>query len=136
MKESSIGRAASKTVSINEHDSGVVEGKDIVKRSRSRSSNGCFSAVEVSIEPGINSLKRLDSKKFKAQIKKWAKTVATYARLVLDMSNSPGLSSNHSWRVFSCKKFFTGLQIACYTSQLSGLQIQSLSLCCTSHHHK
>ncbi|KAL8118702.1 hypothetical protein AgCh_016276 [Apium graveolens] len=80
MKESSIGRAVSQTVSINKHDSGIVQGKEIVKRSRS---HGCFSSIQVSIEPG-KSLKRLDSKKFKAQIKKWAKTVATYARQVSD----------------------------------------------------
>lgn len=82
MKEiSSIGRAVSKTVSIKKHDGDIVKGKEIVKRSRSDS---CFSSIEVSMEPGIKSLKRLDSKKFKAQIKKWAKTVATYARQVSD----------------------------------------------------
>lgn len=81
MKESSAGRAVSKTISINKHDSGIVEDKETVKRSLSSS---CFSSIEISIEPGIKSLKRLDSKKFKAQIKKWAKTVATHARQVSD----------------------------------------------------
>lgn len=83
MEESSIGRTLSKTDSSKETDSGsdVVQGKETAKRARTDS---CFTFMEVSIEPGIKSLKRLDSKKLKIQIKKWAKAVVTYARQVSD----------------------------------------------------
>lgn len=77
MEESSIGRTLTKMDSNN----GVVEGKETVKRART---DNCFTFMEVSIEPGIKSLKRLDSKKLKMQIKKWAKAVVTYARQVSD----------------------------------------------------
>ncbi|KAL8113753.1 hypothetical protein AgCh_020880 [Apium graveolens] len=77
MEESSIGR----TLSNNGEGRDVVEGKETVKRARS---DNCFTFMEVSIEPGIKSLKRLDSKKLKIQIKKWAKAVVTYARQVSD----------------------------------------------------
>ncbi|KAK3028917.1 hypothetical protein RJ639_039926 [Escallonia herrerae] len=40
----------------------------------------CFSFMEVSIDPGIKSLKHLDSTKFKNQIRRWAKAVVGYAR--------------------------------------------------------
>ncbi|KAK2983842.1 hypothetical protein RJ640_008518 [Escallonia rubra] len=40
----------------------------------------CFSFMEVSVDPGIKSLKHLDSKKFKNQIRRWAKAVVGYAR--------------------------------------------------------
>ncbi|WOH10806.1 hypothetical protein DCAR_0730279 [Daucus carota subsp. sativus] len=80
MKESSKDRALPKTPSTNEH-----KNKEIAKRSRS---DKCFSYIEVSMEPGIKSLKRLDSKKFKAQIKKWAKAVANYTRQASDRSGS------------------------------------------------
>ncbi|KAK3009330.1 hypothetical protein RJ639_014471 [Escallonia herrerae] len=40
----------------------------------------CFSFVEVSVDPGIKSLKHLDSTKFKNQIRRWAKAVVGYAR--------------------------------------------------------
>ncbi|KAL7100062.1 hypothetical protein ACP275_09G125100 [Erythranthe tilingii] len=47
-----------------------------------RRSNRCFSFMEISIDPGVKSLKQLDSIKFKDGIKKWAKAVVTYARQV------------------------------------------------------
>lgn len=81
MEESSIGRTLSKTDSNTGEGSDVVEGKETVKRART---DNCFTFMEVSIEPGIKSLKRLDSKKLKIQIKKWAKAVVTYARQVSD----------------------------------------------------
>ncbi|XP_052182100.1 uncharacterized protein LOC127794874 [Diospyros lotus] len=42
----------------------------------------CCSFMEISMEPGMKSLASLDSKKFKSEIKKWAKAVVTYARQV------------------------------------------------------
>ena len=49
----------------------------------------CFSSfMEISIEPGIKSLKHLDSKKFKSEIKRWAKAVVTYARQVSERFGS------------------------------------------------
>lgn len=50
--------------------------------------NRCFSFMEISIDPGMKSLKHVDSKKFKEEIKKWAKTVVTYARQVSDRFGS------------------------------------------------
>ncbi|KAI3455528.1 hypothetical protein Pfo_012191 [Paulownia fortunei] len=47
-----------------------------------RRSNGCLSFMEISIDPGVKSLKHLDSQKFKDGIRKWAKAVVTYARQV------------------------------------------------------
>ncbi|KAI4329177.1 hypothetical protein L6164_021469 [Bauhinia variegata] len=41
----------------------------------------CFSFDEISIEPG-KKLKKMDSKKLKDEIKRWAKAVGVYARLV------------------------------------------------------
>ncbi|KAL4281242.1 hypothetical protein GQ457_03G041210 [Hibiscus cannabinus] len=52
------------------------------KRAR-RSLNRCFSFMEVAMEPAVvsvSSLKELDSNKFKAEIKRWAKAVVGYAR--------------------------------------------------------
>ena len=48
----------------------------------------CFSFMEISIEPGIKSLKHLDSKKFKSEIQRWAKSVVTYARQVSERFGS------------------------------------------------
>lgn len=42
----------------------------------------CFSFMEIKIDPGIKSLKRLDSRKFKSEIQRWAKAVVRYARQV------------------------------------------------------
>lgn len=50
--------------------------------------NSCFSFMEISIDPGMKSLKHLDSKKFKEEIKKWAKSVVSYARQVSDRFGS------------------------------------------------
>ncbi|PWA62964.1 hypothetical protein CTI12_AA246920 [Artemisia annua] len=44
----------------------------------------CFSFMEIKIDPGIKSLKRLDSRKFKFEIQRWAKAVVRYARQVSD----------------------------------------------------
>ncbi|PSS18042.1 2,3-bisphosphoglycerate-dependent phosphoglycerate mutase [Actinidia chinensis var. chinensis] len=59
----------------------------------------CFSSfMEISIEPGIKSLKHLDSKKFKSEIKKWAKAVVTYARQVSDRFGSSRRSQDSDER--------------------------------------
>ncbi|KAK4736130.1 hypothetical protein R3W88_010391 [Solanum pinnatisectum] len=50
--------------------------------------NSCFSFMEISIDPGMKSLKHLDSKQFKEEIKKWAKSVVSYARQVSDRFGS------------------------------------------------
>ncbi|KAK8584845.1 hypothetical protein V6N13_138791 [Hibiscus sabdariffa] len=67
------------------------------KRAR-RSLNRCFSFMEVRMEPAVvsvSSLKELDSNKFKAEIKRWAKAVVGYARQV---SGRLGRSSRKSKR--------------------------------------
>ncbi|KAM7471808.1 hypothetical protein LguiA_009991 [Lonicera macranthoides] len=55
-------------------------------RAKRQHSDSCLSSfMEISMEPpGIKSLKHLDSKKFKASIKRWAKAVVSYARQVSD----------------------------------------------------
>lgn len=50
--------------------------------------DNCFSFKEITMDSGIKSLKHLDSKKFKDEIKKWAKRVASYARQVSDRYGS------------------------------------------------
>lgn len=60
------------------------DGKTIKRSSsvgRDGDYNRCFS---LSIDPGVKSLKHLDSKKLKEEIKKWAKKVVAYARQVSD----------------------------------------------------
>lgn len=57
----------------------VKHDEDTGKRQRT---DRCFSFMEIKLEPGTKSLKHLDSKKFKSEIKRWAKAVVTYARQV------------------------------------------------------
>lgn len=55
------------------------------RRAKSRSLGRCFSgpSIRVPVEKGRkDGLKRLDSSKLKAEIVRWAKAVATYARQV------------------------------------------------------
>lgn len=64
--------------------------EDSAKRQRF---DRCFSFVqEISIDPKVKSLKHLDSKKFKSEIKRWAKAVVTYARQVSDRFGSSSRS--------------------------------------------
>ncbi|PSS07371.1 TRNA-specific 2-thiouridylase [Actinidia chinensis var. chinensis] len=59
----------------------------------------CFSSfMEISIEPGIKSLKHLDSKKFKSEIKRWAKAVVIYACQVSERFGSPRWSQDSDER--------------------------------------
>ncbi|GMI91787.1 hypothetical protein HRI_002848000 [Hibiscus trionum] len=62
--------------------------------------NRCFSFMEVPMEPAVSSLKELDSNKFKAEIKRWAKAVVRYARQV---SGRLGRSSRKSGRYGSSR---------------------------------
>ncbi|KAI3521436.1 hypothetical protein L1887_10902 [Cichorium endivia] len=68
----------------------VAEPSDNQKRQRY---DRCFSFMEISIEPGIKSLTRLDSRKFKIEIQKWAKAVVRYARQVSDRFSSRQVSN-------------------------------------------
>ncbi|KAH6773442.1 hypothetical protein C2S52_003671 [Perilla frutescens var. hirtella] len=92
MEEQSIGKAVSfKEASPLER---IKTSGDGSKRRRSSYSNRCFSFVEISIDPGVKSLKQLDSDKFKEGIKKWAKAVVTYARQVSQHFGSSRKSSS------------------------------------------
>ncbi|KAK8551269.1 hypothetical protein V6N13_119741 [Hibiscus sabdariffa] len=75
----------------------AVGGRSNTKR---RSFNRCFSFMEVPMEPAVSSLKELDSNKFKAEIKRWAKAVVGYARQV---SGRLGRSSRKSDRYGSSR---------------------------------
>ncbi|MFS7974432.1 hypothetical protein Hanom_Chr09g00868671 [Helianthus anomalus] len=56
----------------------------------------CFSFMEISMDPGIKSLKRLDSRKFKSEIQRWAKAVVRYARQVSDRFGTRQASEGNS----------------------------------------
>lgn len=70
---------------INSGGSEAEKHDDTGKRQRT---DRCFSFMEIKIEPGTKSLKHLDSKKFKSEIKRWAKAVVTYARQVSERFGS------------------------------------------------
>nr|GEV01808.1 hypothetical protein [Tanacetum cinerariifolium] len=55
-----------------------------------------FSFMEIKIDPGIHSLKRLDSRKFKFEIQRWAKAVVRYARQVSDRFGARQVSEGNS----------------------------------------
>ncbi|KAG8380057.1 hypothetical protein BUALT_Bualt07G0153900 [Buddleja alternifolia] len=78
------GDPTCKSVSFKEDD--ALESSKSTKnydgKTKRRRINECFSFMEISIDPGVKSLKHLDSKKFKDSIRKWAKSVVTYARQV------------------------------------------------------
>ncbi|KAI8544562.1 hypothetical protein RHMOL_Rhmol08G0306800 [Rhododendron molle] len=63
----------------------------------------CFSFMEIAIEPGTKSLKHLDSKKFKSEIKRWAKAVVTYARQVSQRFGSSREAQDSGERVGSSR---------------------------------
>ncbi|KAG9131148.1 hypothetical protein Leryth_020140 [Lithospermum erythrorhizon] len=50
--------------------------------------NRCFSFPAISIDPAVKSLKHVDSRKLKCQIRRWAKAVVTYARQLSDRQKS------------------------------------------------
>ncbi|GMI99373.1 hypothetical protein HRI_003606600 [Hibiscus trionum] len=68
-----------------------------VKRSVGVENNG---DKAVPTEPGVSSLKELDSNKLKAEIKRWAKAVVGYAR---QLSGRLGRSSRKSNRYGSSR---------------------------------
>ncbi|KAI8018416.1 hypothetical protein LOK49_LG04G02790 [Camellia lanceoleosa] len=78
MEEDSMGTMSVKEAVGRTNDHQVVKQKATAAKHQSFG----FSFVEASAVPGITSLRRLDSKKLKLGIKKWAKNVATYARQV------------------------------------------------------
>lgn len=84
MEVHSIGKSVSckETTPLESSRSIKTAGDGPKRRRSSSSSNGCFPFMEISIDPGVKSLKHLDSDKFKDEIKKWAKAVVTYARQV------------------------------------------------------
>lgn len=73
---------------------------DTGKRQRT---DRCFSFMEITIEPGTKSLKHLDSKKFKSEIKRWAKAVVTYARQVSQRFGSSRKAQDSGERVGSSR---------------------------------
>lgn len=87
MEEDSIGTTA--PVNKEAVSPGNVVEKDVIKNAAKRGRyDRCFSFVEISIDPGVKSLKQLDSKKFKEDIKRWAKKVVAYARQLSDRFGS------------------------------------------------
>lgn len=86
MEEDSVGITPKEAVAPGKVEGGVIKSsQNGAKRGRS---DHCFSFVQISIDPGVKSLKQLDSKKFKEDIKKWAKRVAAYARQLSDRFGS------------------------------------------------
>ncbi|CAN4086905.1 unnamed protein product [Withania somnifera] len=80
MAEDSISKEA--VASCSKRSQIMRSDEAAVKRRR------CFSFMEISTDPGVKSLKHLDSNKFKEEIKKWAKSVVSYARQVSDRFGS------------------------------------------------
>ncbi|XVF25094.1 hypothetical protein REPUB_Repub13aG0184300 [Reevesia pubescens] len=82
-----------KTVALDNGDEAV---KSNVTRTNTkrRRFNQCLPFMEVSMEP-VSSLNDLDSNKFKAEIKRWAKAVVTYARQVSDRLGSSRKSDRY-----------------------------------------
>ncbi|KAF7134396.1 hypothetical protein RHSIM_Rhsim08G0230800 [Rhododendron simsii] len=76
-QEASVAPINGGSGEVVNHDDGFTNNTG--KRQRT---DRCFSFMEITIEPGTKSLKHLDSKKFKSEIKRWAKAVVTYARQV------------------------------------------------------
>ncbi|XWS18907.1 hypothetical protein CRYUN_Cryun32bG0085100 [Craigia yunnanensis] len=71
-----------KTVALDDDDDEAVKSNVTgTNTKRRRGFDRCFSFMEVSMEP-VSSLNELDSNKFKAEIKRWAKAVVAYARQV------------------------------------------------------
>lgn len=82
MKEDSIGDPALREAASSGN-------KKLVDNSAKHARfDSCFSFKGITMDSGIKSLKHLDSKKFKDEIKKWAKRVASYARQVSDRYGS------------------------------------------------
>ncbi|KAI4355542.1 hypothetical protein L6164_004303 [Bauhinia variegata] len=72
--------SVNKSLSLNgrKASSALVRQEKTAKRGRF---DRCFSFAEISLEPG-KELKKMDSKKLKDEIKRWAKAVVAYARQV------------------------------------------------------
>ncbi|XP_058180906.1 uncharacterized protein LOC131299279 [Rhododendron vialii] len=88
MKEEEEEEDDSAAMSVNGASAAPINsgGSDVAKHNndtgKRQRTDRCFSFMEITIEPGTKSLKHLDSKKFKSEIKRWAKAVVTYARQV------------------------------------------------------
>ncbi|WCJ39609.1 hypothetical protein M5689_020586 [Euphorbia peplus] len=74
-----------KTVSLKDNNGGSTGNKG--SSSKRRKTSRCFSFMEIPMEQG-KTLKEMDSKKFKVEIKKWTKAVVAYARQVSDRFGS------------------------------------------------
>ncbi|KAF3450636.1 hypothetical protein FNV43_RR06725 [Rhamnella rubrinervis] len=74
-----------KTHSLN---NGEARSRKAEVTKKTRRFDRCFSFVEIPMEPG-KQLQEMDSDKLKAQIKKWAKAVVSYARQVSGRFASP-----------------------------------------------
>ncbi|GMI99374.1 hypothetical protein HRI_003606700 [Hibiscus trionum] len=72
----------------------------VVVRERVEALTDVSPFMEVPTEPGVSSLKELDSNKLKAEIKRWAKAVVGYAR---QLSGRLGRSSRKSNRYGSSR---------------------------------
>ncbi|KAF2323534.1 hypothetical protein GH714_035950 [Hevea brasiliensis] len=77
-----------KTLPLNNTTTAVVKANNDPVTAKRRRFGRCFSAMQIHIQPG-KSLKDLDSNKFKAEIKRWAKAVVAYARQVSDRFGAP-----------------------------------------------
>lgn len=83
MKEDSIGDPTFREAASSRNK------KPLDNSVKHPSSDSCFSSFkEITMDSGIKSLKHMDSKKLKDEIKKWAKRVASYARQVSDRYGS------------------------------------------------
>lgn len=96
VNEASVAPINGGSGEVVNHDDGFTNNTG--KRQRT---DRCFSFMEITIEPGTKSLKHLDSKKFKSEIKRWAKAVVTYARQVSQRFGSSRKAQDFGERVGS-----------------------------------
>lgn len=76
MEENSIGKSTSFKEASAHSESIKNSGNGAKRRRSSLNSKAGFWFTEIYIDPGVKSLKHLDSAKIKDEIKKWAKAIA------------------------------------------------------------
>ncbi|KAJ8773869.1 hypothetical protein K2173_009300 [Erythroxylum novogranatense] len=82
-RQLNIGLMSVKKTHLNKSNSVKVVDDHLTSKRRRQDDTRCFPFAEISMEPG-KSLRKLDSGKFKSEIRRWAKAVVAYARQIVD----------------------------------------------------
>lgn len=99
MEETSVGKSLTfkEDAHLRNRKSSRIHDDNDDDTPKRRRGEGCFSFMEIPIDPGVKSLKHLDSQKLKDGIKKWAKAVVCYARQVSQHFGSSRRSGSDEW---------------------------------------